>query len=104
MSSPSPSLRKRGGRRRLIPHVPSDDASLLPAAPARAKFGVGLLAGHIVLTCWHFATRFYRIDYPNEVVFDEVHFGKVWIRLEELSGRLSQSQEGIFQLTLVFPS
>lgn len=31
-----------------------------------------------VLTVLAFATRFYRIDYPNEVVFDEVHFGKVW--------------------------
>ena len=30
-----------------------------------------------VLTVLAFATRFYRIDYPNEVVFDEVHFGKV---------------------------
>lgn len=32
-----------------------------------------------VLTVLAFATRFYRIDYPAEVVFDEVHFGKVWL-------------------------
>lgn len=32
----------------------------------------------VILTVLAFATRFYRIDYPNEVVFDEVHFGKVW--------------------------
>lgn len=30
----------------------------------------------IVLTLFAFLTRFYKIDYPNEVVFDEVHFGK----------------------------
>ena len=30
-----------------------------------------------IMTVLAFATRFYRIDYPNEVVFDEVHFGKV---------------------------
>lgn len=29
-----------------------------------------------VITAIAFFTRFYRIDYPNEVVFDEVHFGK----------------------------
>lgn len=30
-----------------------------------------------VLTVLAFITRFYKISYPNEVVFDEVHFGKV---------------------------
>jgi dolichyl-phosphate-mannose-protein mannosyltransferase len=36
----------------------------------------------IVLTVLAFATRFYRLDYPNEVVFDEVHFGKVSFSVE----------------------
>lgn len=31
------------------------------------------LAAVVILA---FATRFYRLDYPDEVVFDEVHFGK----------------------------
>ena len=31
----------------------------------------------VIMTALAFATRFYKIDYPNEVVFDEVHFGKV---------------------------
>ena len=31
----------------------------------------------LVLTALAFLTRFYRINHPNEVVFDEVHFGKV---------------------------
>ena len=30
-----------------------------------------------VLTVLAFITRFYKISFPNEVVFDEVHFGKV---------------------------
>lgn len=30
-----------------------------------------------VLTVLAFITRFYKISYPAEVVFDEVHFGKV---------------------------
>jgi dolichyl-phosphate-mannose-protein mannosyltransferase len=30
----------------------------------------------VVLTILAFITRFYKISYPNEVVFDEVHFGK----------------------------
>lgn len=30
-----------------------------------------------VITVLAFITRFWGIGYPNEVVFDEVHFGKV---------------------------
>lgn len=30
-----------------------------------------------ILTLLAFATRFYRINHPDSVVFDEVHFGKV---------------------------
>jgi len=29
-----------------------------------------------VITALAFFTRFYKLDHPNEVVFDEVHFGK----------------------------
>lgn len=31
-----------------------------------------------VITLLAFITRFWGIGHPNEVVFDEVHFGKVW--------------------------
>lgn len=31
----------------------------------------------LVVTALSFATRFWGISHPNEVVFDEVHFGKV---------------------------
>jgi dolichyl-phosphate-mannose-protein mannosyltransferase len=30
-----------------------------------------------IITLLSFATRFFGISHPNEVVFDEVHFGKV---------------------------
>jgi dolichyl-phosphate-mannose-protein mannosyltransferase len=78
MSSPSSSLRKRGGKKETYTAVPSDNASLLPAvAAARQQSEWDYWLAMIVLTVLAFATRFYRIDYPNEVVFDEVHFGKV---------------------------
>ncbi len=31
----------------------------------------------VIITTLAFVTRFYGITHPNEVVFDEVHFGKV---------------------------
>lgn len=31
-----------------------------------------------IITVLGFVTRFWGISHPNEVVFDEVHFGKVW--------------------------
>lgn len=33
--------------------------------------------GLVVITALSFVTRFWGISHPNEVVFDEVHFGKV---------------------------
>lgn len=32
-----------------------------------------------IITILAFVTRFWGISHPNEVVFDEVHFGKVFI-------------------------
>ncbi len=34
----------------------------------------------VVITILAFISRFWGISHPNEVVFDEVHFGKVSIR------------------------
>jgi dolichyl-phosphate-mannose-protein mannosyltransferase len=85
MSSPSSSLRKRGGKKEDYAAVPSGNASLHPAvAAARKQSEWDYWLAMIVLTVLAFATRFYRIDYPNEVVFDEVHFGKVCISYGEL--------------------
>jgi dolichyl-phosphate-mannose-protein mannosyltransferase len=76
MSSPSSTLRKRGGKKEAYTALPSDDGSLTPVAPVKKSEWDYWLA-IVILTVLAFATRFYRIDYPNEVVFDEVHFGKV---------------------------
>ena len=32
-----------------------------------------------VIVALSFLTRFWGISHPNQVVFDEVHFGKVWL-------------------------
>jgi hypothetical protein len=81
-SSPSSSLRKRGGRKEAYSPLPSDDASSplssskLSMAP-KSQSGWDYRLALVVLTILAFITRFYKISYPNEVVFDEVHFGKV---------------------------
>jgi dolichyl-phosphate-mannose-protein mannosyltransferase len=37
-----------------------------------------------IITLLAFVTRFWGISHPNEVVFDEVHFGKVRYRFTKL--------------------
>jgi hypothetical protein len=39
-----------------------------------------------VITLLAFVTRFWGISHPNEVVFDEVHFGKVMLTLFDAPG------------------
>ncbi|RAL09238.1 dolichyl-phosphate-mannose-protein mannosyltransferase [Aspergillus homomorphus CBS 101889] len=77
MSSPSPSLRKRGGKKESTP-VPADNFSSpyssTKAPRPQSEWSYWLAIA--VLTVLAFITRFYKISYPNEVVFDEVHFGK----------------------------
>lgn len=34
----------------------------------------------VIITALAFLTRFWGISHPDQVVFDEVHFGKVWMR------------------------
>jgi dolichyl-phosphate-mannose-protein mannosyltransferase len=77
MSSPSPSLRKRGGKKDVYTALPSDDTSTPVSVPVKQKSEWDYWLAIVILTLLAFATRFYRLDYPNEVVFDEVHFGKV---------------------------
>jgi dolichyl-phosphate-mannose-protein mannosyltransferase len=76
--SSSPSLRKRGGKREETP-VPSDrsftPSSSKPVAPRSSEWDYRLAI--TILTVLAFITRFYKISYPDQVVFDEVHFGKV---------------------------
>lgn len=78
----SPSLRKRGGKKEALTHPPENDFSTLPRKTAfirkpRAEWDYRLAVA--ILTALAFITRFYKISYPSEVVFDEVHFGKVCV-------------------------
>ncbi|KAN0068437.1 Dolichyl-phosphate-mannose-protein mannosyltransferase domain containing protein [Elaphomyces granulatus] len=76
-SSQPSSLRRRGGGKRN-----ADGTSSMDIAPVSSQgasnpawewdYRIAL----VIMTALAFATRFYKIDYPNEVVFDEVHFGK----------------------------
>ncbi|KAA8642245.1 hypothetical protein EYZ11_008558 [Aspergillus tanneri] len=77
-SPPSPSLRKRGGKKETAP-VPSIDGSshsLKSAATTKPPSEWDYRLAITILTALAFVTRFYKISYPAEVVFDEVHFGK----------------------------
>lgn len=52
-------------------------ASNAYSAPAPTRGRKGFKVALAVLTLIAFVTRFYNLGHPNEVVFDEVHFGKV---------------------------
>lgn len=81
MSSPSASLRKRGPAKRDVaepvpsePHKGGATARVVAAKPpSEWDYWVGMA----FMTMLAFLTRFWNIHYPDEVVFDEVHFGKV---------------------------
>lgn len=81
MTSSQPSLRKRGGKKDAYTALPSDDGSLNPVSisgkTSKPQSEWDYWLAMTILTLLAFVTRFWRIDYPNQVVFDEVHFGKV---------------------------
>lgn len=62
------------------PEIDSKDKAIQKRSkkPTQAEYGIGLAC----ITGLAFLTRFWGISHPNEVVFDEVHFGKVcWTAL-----------------------
>ena len=84
MSTTSGSLRQRAGQSKKTPVTtgPSrdDETNGIPKPLAKTSsvstewdFKIAL----VIITSLAFATRFWGIGHPNEVVFDEVHFGKV---------------------------
>ena len=85
MSTPANSLRQRGGQgTKKTPSAPAisrDDE--LNGLVVNRKKGSGITTewdyklALAVITVLAFVTRFWGIGHPNEVVFDEVHFGKV---------------------------
>lgn len=75
-SSPPPSLRRRGGKKDVNAYVSPSNATAAPVSAQGPEWDYKIAMA--VLTALGFLTRFWNIGYPNEVVFDEVHFGKVW--------------------------
>ena len=60
------------------PPAPSDNAVLNSKTEAKAGSSEpAYWATFAIITVLAFVTRFWGISHPNEVVFDEVHFGKV---------------------------
>ena len=87
MSSPS-TVRHRGGQNaKKRPTTPNPEVSSDKDIDAVAKAKKELRPSQgsewdykitiTIITILAFVTRFYGISHPNQVVFDEVHFGKV---------------------------
>ncbi|KZF23902.1 glycosyltransferase family 39 protein [Xylona heveae TC161] len=87
MSSPSPSaVRHRGGQSSKrgstpTPSTPRNGTAdhgnkTIQSAKEPERSGWGYKAALVLISALAFATRFWNLGHPNEVVFDEVHFGK----------------------------
>ncbi|MCJ1237043.1 hypothetical protein MMC14_005027 [Varicellaria rhodocarpa] len=83
MSTTSGSLRQRAGQSKKTPVAPGpsrDDETNGLLKPLAKTSGVStewdFKIALVIITSLAFATRFWGIGHPNEVVFDEVHFGK----------------------------
>lgn len=88
MSSTPQSVRHRGGlsaKKRgatpLADGASDSDYEVLAKAKQDVKSAVTSAWDYklalAIITVLAFATRFYNIGHPDQVVFDEVHFGKV---------------------------
>lgn len=84
MSSPAQSVKQRGAAKKRAT-TPAADAvdkgtdvlsQIHQEAKAAASKDWDYRIALAVITLLAFATRFYGITHPNQVVFDEVHFGK----------------------------
>jgi dolichyl-phosphate-mannose-protein mannosyltransferase len=83
-ATPQGSLRQRnvGSSKKAASAVATTDAELDALAKANTPTkGAGSEGEYkvtlVLITALAFLTRFWGISHPNEVVFDEVHFGKV---------------------------
>ncbi len=92
MTTASPSVRQRGAqiskKRSLTPNpdtITNGDHDFLDMAQQKIKTAVisewNYKVALAIITVLAFVTRFYGIKHPNQVVFDEVHFGKVCLQL-----------------------
>lgn len=104
MSSPNASLRHRGPQKDKLKADGKVDKSddILDQAIRSTKTAVAsewdykLALG--VITALAFATRFWGISHPDEVVFDEVHFGKVIIVSSIVADMAHQTQFASYYL------
>jgi dolichyl-phosphate-mannose-protein mannosyltransferase len=87
MSSPA-GVRHRGPKEKIRPTTPNTEPAEKPSKaiekakpnfkPRKSSEWDYRIAISII-TILAFVTRFWGINFPSQVVFDEVHFGKVWI-------------------------
>jgi dolichyl-phosphate-mannose-protein mannosyltransferase len=99
MSSPQGSLKQRGPKDAGKKHPTAPVADALTTAKANTKEALSSAKKHVqetarsevdykisfvIITILAFLTRFWGISHPNEVVFDEVHFGKVGLHIIHL--------------------
>lgn len=82
--SSNAALRQRGGKRgatdaETTPSVDADEviSQFKGAAKETVQREWDYKLALAVITILAFITRFWGISHPNQVVFDEVHFGKV---------------------------
>lgn len=93
-SSPAGSIRQRAGKDKKRPVSPNPEALSEKAekvanvvakgkpykpAPQGSEWDYRLAI--TIMTVLAFITRFWGIRHPDQVVFDEVHFGKVRLRV-----------------------
>jgi dolichyl-phosphate-mannose-protein mannosyltransferase len=87
MSSPAGSVRQRPGKDKKRPISPNPEAlsekvanaveKVKPYKPVQQGKEWDYKLAISVVTVLAFITRFWGIRHPDQVVFDEVHFGKV---------------------------
>lgn len=84
--SPGGGVRLRASKKSKTSQVAlsgDEDVALLKKAvaprpaPAQKQSELSYRIAWAVVTVVAFVTRFWKISHPDEVVFDEVHFGKV---------------------------
>lgn len=89
MSTPNSSLRQRGGHKEKKaangPVPVKDDPldAIIRSTKQAATSEWDFKLAFAIITALAFITRFWGIGHPNEVVFDEVHFGKVCLYRHE---------------------
>lgn len=65
--------------------ITKTEARHLPILSSKPPRQLGHKLALFVVTVAAFITRFWKINHPDQVVFDEVHFGKVGLTREEFN-------------------